>query len=131
VDVEKNTNDRAALDSVLTAILTVNDNDTVALEVQLDLQAAQQKEALLQSLAQTPLKIRKFDAVQADVHSALRGGTFRTIDNGASITNFACQELATVEVMTSGFLYGLRFQVPRCYLEDYRGNRNEATFQVN
>ncbi|MCC6602078.1 MAG: hypothetical protein IT327_02650 [Anaerolineae bacterium] len=62
------------------------------------------------------------------VYTALGGGQFAIIDDGAKTFNSMCGETAQVRDITQGWTFGDTFEVPRCYLSIYGATMTGDTF---
>jgi hypothetical protein len=126
----RNRNDRLTAETAVAQLLELDPLDAVALETQLQMQAADQRLAAYAALGDLPPQLGKRSDWQQQVRETLRSGRYHVTDNGAALTNLACQERATLLDETPGFTYGTAFTVPRCYLEPFEATKTGARFAV-
>lgn len=122
--------DRAAGRAAVASLLALDPLDAMATQAQTDLEAASLRFSQWQALANIPMSVFIDKANDAYVRQVLAGYSYVVIDSGATWNNVACQERATVQVVSEGWLWGAEFQVLRCYLSQFRVKDSGDRFTV-
>lgn len=103
--------DRIEAETAVSALLSIDPSDGPAATAAAELQAARRQAARYDALGDV--------TAREEVAPVLYGRTFRVIAEETGRWRFACEETATLQQITAGWLRGYTFKVRRCVLSGY------------
>jgi hypothetical protein len=69
-------------------------------------------------------------SIQTQTRQMLAGGTYVVLNDGAKAWTSACDETATIQETSPGWLFGTTYSLPRCYLNQFGTAVAGAIFTV-